>query len=336
MPAQRNSLVANLRVFATLVVVLGHSIIIFDPSWSAIYGYYHSYECQPLHYLKMFINIFQMPLFFAISGFCFFWSFGRISSISKFLKDKAVRLLIPFLMVAFLWMVPLRFAADFAPYQTASLPEIALKILTISDSGHLWFLPVLFVLFALGVLVLQTQKKHPLFPMILVVVLLAIGLFLPGGQLRNILVQYFPFFMLGFWLNKYQWKTRSIKHKAIAFAILPVIAIAAFAVRYKLGFSLAAAGIIVGGCFAGFPSKFTPIMAFLDKNSFGLYLFHCPILYLGMRYFASLAPPQYLVLQLVSSIAISLLLTISLRKLGLHFIIGEKSPKPKPISSETL
>ena len=90
-----NYKISNLRAIAILVVVFGHSIIIFDRSWN----YYSALYSSPvLENIKHFINLFQMPLFVFISGYCFFYSKVRLKkgSLGAFVKSKAKRLLIPF------------------------------------------------------------------------------------------------------------------------------------------------------------------------------------------------------------------------------------------------
>ena len=61
--------IMRLRCLAIIVVVLGHSIILYDPNGG---GYSSSYSVPTLICLKQIINLFQMPLFFFLSGFCVF------------------------------------------------------------------------------------------------------------------------------------------------------------------------------------------------------------------------------------------------------------------------
>ena len=64
----RNEAIEKLRAFAIVIVVIGHSIIIFDPNWGI---YTTNNKCDFLYILKQIINIIQMPIFFAISIFSF-------------------------------------------------------------------------------------------------------------------------------------------------------------------------------------------------------------------------------------------------------------------------
>ena len=69
-----NSNITTLRAFAIIIVVLGHSIILYDPSWT---WYVPGQECPFFEELKKIINVVQMPLFFSLSGYLFYQYFGK-------------------------------------------------------------------------------------------------------------------------------------------------------------------------------------------------------------------------------------------------------------------
>lgn len=61
--------ITNVRALAIFLVVLGHSIILYSSAW----GYYPTEQKSILlDNLKFLINGIQMPLFFSLSGFCFY------------------------------------------------------------------------------------------------------------------------------------------------------------------------------------------------------------------------------------------------------------------------
>ena len=66
-----NSNIITLRAFAIIIVVLGHSIILYDPSWT---WYVPGQECPFFAGLKKIINVIQMPLFFSLSGYLFYYT----------------------------------------------------------------------------------------------------------------------------------------------------------------------------------------------------------------------------------------------------------------------
>ena len=60
--------ITRLRCLAIVIVVLGHSIILYDPQWGL---YQTSHTVDLLMWIKRIINAFQMPLFLFLSGYCF-------------------------------------------------------------------------------------------------------------------------------------------------------------------------------------------------------------------------------------------------------------------------
>lgn len=112
---KREYCVDNLRAIAILLVVLGHSIIIYDPGWGIATS---EIECLPFYYLKKIINVIQMPLFFSISGFCFCLSQNK-SLNRKMILNKVKRLIIPYFTIAFLYMDPIKILLDVPGYNTA-------------------------------------------------------------------------------------------------------------------------------------------------------------------------------------------------------------------------
>lgn len=79
-----NTKIENLRALAIILVVLGHSIIIYDSSWSTAMGIDTAVSSPLLCWLKHCINLIQMPLFFSISGFCFYFSIKKLDGSSEF------------------------------------------------------------------------------------------------------------------------------------------------------------------------------------------------------------------------------------------------------------
>lgn len=104
--------IENLRAVAIILVVLGHSVILYSDKWAL---YPTTVSAPPLNGLKDIINLIQMPLFFSISGFCLVYSLNGKRSFRGFLKNKLRRVVVPFLIIGALWLYPLRMLADYPP-----------------------------------------------------------------------------------------------------------------------------------------------------------------------------------------------------------------------------
>ena len=70
----RDNKIVNIRALAIIIVVLGHSIILYSTSW----GFYQSVnKVIFLDKVKNIINLFQMPLFFSISGYLLYYQLNK-------------------------------------------------------------------------------------------------------------------------------------------------------------------------------------------------------------------------------------------------------------------
>ena len=331
--AARNEAIINLRVLAVLIVVIGHCIIIFDPAWSRPMGYESLYPSGFLVSVKRLINLFQMELFFSISGFCFYYSIHKVSDFGHFVLNKACRLIIPFIATGMLWQIPLRAIARYNGFADKNILQIWEAFFTLKDCGHLWFLPVLFFLFLISYLLLKTHRKA-----IWVVPFIAAGLYalyvrLPGDfQISNI-AKYLIFFLLGYYLNlsglmeKIKgsgWnKFATVLSYLIIAGTVVMVCVFDTDIRNYMTSGIISALFVVG-LYLVIPSRSGNLTKWIDKNSFGIYLFHSPVLYLGYRYLGCLPPYLYVPLQFVICIGVSLMMIWLLRKLHLGILIGEK------------
>ena len=149
---------SNIRALAIFIVVLGHSIILYSSGWDT---YETSRACPFLDALKAVINVFQMPLFFSLSGFLFAFTHRKKRGFLHLLKSKGLRLLVPFLAVGLLFMLPIRFAIGYPGYWDASPLQEVKSFLLLENMGHLWFLPTLFLIFLMSELILTAADHLP-------------------------------------------------------------------------------------------------------------------------------------------------------------------------------
>ena len=86
-----------------------------------------------------------MPLFFSLSGYLF--AGQKNLPFIEFLSKKTKRLLIPFFTAGLCYMLPIKLILGYPPYQGKRLVTVIKLFLLGNDTGHLWFLPTLFIIF---------------------------------------------------------------------------------------------------------------------------------------------------------------------------------------------
>ncbi len=146
-----NSKINNIRAFAITTVVFGHSIILYSGRW----GLYSSERtCTLLEYVKWLLDIYQMPLFFSLSGYLFAMTWKDRSTIS-FIVKKGRRLLVPFVLVGLFWMIPIKMAVKYPYYEGMSYFEIVKAFFKGYQLGHLWYLPTLFIVFLIVFVIMK-------------------------------------------------------------------------------------------------------------------------------------------------------------------------------------
>ena len=146
----RNRQIVLLTVFATILVVIGHSDITDDFKNLWIYKWVYS---------------FHMPLFFFISGFLFCYTLPveklRNITFFSFVKKKAIRLMIPFLFINTVIFVIKSRLSDPAMMQNPVTLDWGsfLDSTLFNPMGFMWFLPTLFVIFAVVFLMYKYLKN---------------------------------------------------------------------------------------------------------------------------------------------------------------------------------
>ena len=231
---KRNYALDNIRAIAIIVVVLGHSIILYSSDWGA----YNSAVYYPfLDYLKKFINLFQMPLFFSLSGYLFIQQYQKKSYL-HLISNKSIRLLVPYISVALLWMIPIKLIVSYPGYDGKNFADIFLKgILLCQDNGHLWYLPCLFIIFLISKLLFSLRTKlisHntklkaksewiDILFLLIPVAFLFLSFKMPVPLFKNVL-KYYIWFYWGGILFAYREQIKKLKTKFVmAFLILLLI-----------------------------------------------------------------------------------------------------------------
>lgn len=226
---QRNYSLDNIRAIAIILVVLGHSIIIYSSDWNI---YTSMVSAPELDYLKKVINLVQMPLFFSLSGFLFGHS-GTKYSLRVFAIRKLKRLLVPYFLIAALWMLPIKCFIRYKDYTFMKLPTIFINdILLGKDTGHLWFLPCLFVCLLVLFLLHRMMEGRLSHQVSLLIGLIILSIF--SGKINYFHIQlltnvckYFIWVYVGFLVFQYYADIRTFFTNHKLFSLASVVALIA-------------------------------------------------------------------------------------------------------------
>lgn len=308
-------LIQNLKAIAIIIVVFGHSIIIYSNSW----GFYTtSNEVPLLNSIKNFINIFQMPLFFSISGFLFAKTFKKYNFV-KLVINKFKRLIIPFFCISLLWMIPIKSFLGYRNYANVKFLGILKMLLLNIDSGHLWYLPTLFIMFIIMYVLLKIFKENRL----LIILILIIYYFSNNLIYSNFFVlalKNLIYFYMGIIFSK-QKNELNIKN----ITVLIVLLILSLNIYYRFHYTyllVYIAILLVKLFFILLPNKKIKFLDILADNSFGIYLLHSPLVYVTFTFIPNC---HYFYIIFINFIAfgwLSLILTTLVRKTKFKFILG--------------
>ena len=319
----KNLKIINIRAIAIIVVVLGHSIILYSPQWGI---YQTNNGVYIFELLKNIINIFQMPIFFSLSGYLFYKTIDKNKTFVNFFKTKFKRLIIPFITVALFWMIPIKCLINYPNYLNKSFSEILQLLFSLTDSGHLWYLPTLFLIFIVMFFICNLLKRkesdYKYFLTFLLLVLLSIissKVFI-NAYINNILT-YSIYFYLGYIIYRYEEKVMRINKIAISvIAILLIIVTLAYNNIY---FNILTASVIILMFNVIASSKTNKYINRISTDSFGIYLLHSPLIYITYTYLSDANPLLVIFINFFVFGFIALLLTELLRKTPFKIFIGE-------------
>lgn len=328
----KNTKIGNIRVFAIFLVVLGHSIIMYT-GWNVV----ETTRTIPyIKILKRFINVIEMPLFMSVSGFVFFYS--KKNHFFRFILNKAKRLLLPYICAGAFWMAPLRMIMHIKNWNDGYFENVWKNIILQKSVGHLWYLISLFLIFIVMYGIVKLLSKingNGIHDLILLVGLLFVsysakdGLFFQfGGTAIKRTFYYLFWFFLGYLLNKYSAKFAKVENKLNICNFLMLAAFLAFFSLYNtnggnvLYYLSAFTGVV--STYAIMPTKINRTFQFIEKNSYGLYLFHSPMVYITFSLFAESNPYLVVAGNVIILGLIAIGVTGFLRKTHLAFMIGER------------
>lgn len=318
----KNLKIVNIRAIAIIIVVFGHSIILYSPSW----GMYNTVNKVYLfEILKQIINVVQMPIFFSLSGYLFYKTISKDNNFLNFLKLKFNRLILPFIFTAIFWMIPIKKIINYSNYNDIGMFEILKLVLTGKDAGHLWYLPTLFLIFLIMYFLCLFLKKRSFFEDLLIFILLLLISIISNNVNTNIYISsalfYSIYFYFGFCLFKYEDYIMNINKKIISLLVVFLMFIPIFINNLYLNYIITM--IIILSLYIIAPNKTNNYISSISKNSFGIYLFHLPLVYITYSYFANANPLIVVFINFVIFGSLAFLITELLRKIKLKIFIGE-------------
>jgi fucose 4-O-acetylase-like acetyltransferase len=302
-----------LKLLAVLFVVIGHiGYVSFQSSYGGI-DYFSLVNANKVlnfvpWYLVGLIYLFHMPLFVFISGALYYLTRSQIEKcehFSIFLEKKVRTLLIPYFTCAIFYMIPIRIITTY--YNSSDFVKvIGYGVFLGLDNGHLWFLLMLFNLFMIFYSVENVLKKSTIFFNVIFLILINVvsyklptNIFFFAASIR-----YVVFFYIGYIFQQHKEEILKILNKrkliylVLGFAYfmflyfyLTSAIVPTMSVTFKI---LKVIGSLCGILFsyllilnlANEEVVNNKIVKFLNRHKFRIYLFHDPINYVVLMFFA--------------------------------------------------
>lgn len=163
MNTQRIEWIDTAKVITMLLVIIGHCrYYVMKTSFggidylSGIDDFSLIHKCEG--YLVNFIYSFHMPLFFMLSGMCFYMSMIKKNILLKrLITSKIKRLIIPFICVSLFLSIPLKYISGYWASSGSILYDIFCGQILLMGNSHLWFVVSLFWMF----IVIAVTEKIP-------------------------------------------------------------------------------------------------------------------------------------------------------------------------------
>lgn len=343
MQVKRESELNNItfmKCILMLTVVAGHSLAFWNGSW-----FTHNPELSApvLGIVYQWIGSFHIYGFVLASGYLFSYirfERGGYQEYLPFVKNKAKRLLVPFLFVLIIWVLPI--TQLFFKY---SLNDIVVRFFLATAPGQLWFLWMLFDIFILFWPLSTYVKEHKLGGALLSIAFYCAGTI--GGLIfPNILqiwtaLQYFVFFWIGFRIRQ--------ENTHVVYKVKPLYWIVIHLLLFIIHLIIPATNNlfklliflndfllhITGACLAfsvlqllgnSFHWRENKLFLFVSDRSMIVYLFHQQIIYLTLYWLnGKISPYIHAPINFIVAVFGSLVVSIFVMKINiLRFLVGEK------------
>lgn len=318
-----------------LFVILGHSLDLWTERGWFVYA---PIESAPvLGLVADWLTSFHIYAFVLISGYTFFFlknEKDRYSKYKNFILSKMKRLLVPYVFILCVWVIPI--AKYFFEYDAK---EIVNRFLLGTAPNQLWFLLMLFWVYAISWLLNSVLKKSYVIGLLIVVVFYGVGVI---GN--HITYDYFNFwsackYLLFFWIGYQLRKRGTLSIKKIPIYIWLIFDLLLFGgARLVSGFLGQILGVVLHICgsimaflvldWLATKVRWVDSSAFLGliKCSMPMYLVHQQIVYVCIMVTnGKMNPYLNAIVIYVITIIISLIISCTLMYTRItRFLIGEK------------
>jgi hypothetical protein len=288
-----------------------------------------------------------MPLFMSISGWLFYYEVKKsyatdikIKSISFFLEKKIWRLIVPFILIMYLWRKPLSYLI----WPESLLPNFG-EYIKFGTTGPLWYLYVLFGIFCIQKVLMWLiwkNRRTAIASLIVFSVIGCLGYFFES-TIRFMMIYSF-YFYLGTYLHYIKdcqgacREKRKDNARLLIFALIGVVlttvhVVSKFDNEWFSNFVLFFAAVIdVIAMWEAITRcknlKLPKALLNIDNHGMGIYLFQTEIMALVAK--ALIGIDNYFIVWVITFLAGlvgSYILTDLVRKLHLRALIGEYKPK---------
>ena len=254
----------------------------------------------------------------------------------QFLGNKAKRLLVPYIFIAAVWVAPIHvyyYGTD----------ELVSKYVLGTAPSQLWFLLMLFWVFAIFWLISDFINKKPLIGGVIVCILFCVGFVTPNIYCFSRGVQFLLFFYIGFLIrknglgNKFFYRIPSLIYITVdigLFVICELVGCREGTVFKILSLGCSPLLHIIGAISAfvllqRFVNHFirdNKVIEFFSKHSMVIYLVHQQLIYFTIGWFNGIVPPVILVLiNFVFSLSVSTVFSMLMHKTKVtRFLVGCK------------
>lgn len=296
---------------------------------------------KPIHYIKYFLMPLLTRTFFIISGYIYAFlkiEKNQYQSYPKFILNKFLRLVVPYLFIGLCIILPLRCYCNLWTFKDGLF-----NILIGKSCDQLWFILSLFFIFVIVYPFDKIINKKPILSVLISAILVGLVTLLDKYDISFGLIKAIkdiPFFILGFLFRTKG--TNFIKNKKtlIIGSISYLLIYSTYIILNELEFSDIAIVIYDSLFFFGAPILFglalnlfdrwnlydKKITKFLSKHSMNIYLLHQELIYIFILLLIEKANPYLFVfVTFISVWFISLLLSMLVRTNNVtKFLLGEK------------